>query len=288
MFDLDAIFTPTGLDEALSLFEQYPEATPIAGGQNLLKKRQPIDSKLISLAEIPSLRGVWRDDHNNLVIGATTTFSDLLCDELIKTLVPAISDTVNGIGNVAFRNRATVGGNLCKGDSFCELAAAFRAYEAFVQVQGSQGPRLINIADFYDKNSRCVVNKGELVTAVIIQNESLEHMFGSTTSYSTHNTPNKNMLFCSANVSLSPDRVRIERLRIAFCAENYPSCRLSEAEILAEGSGIFPKDITPITAAILHSVPVGKNDGEDHEFLVHLIREQSKLAISKCIDLAKK
>ncbi len=287
MFDIETILYPKTLGEALALFGQYPGTRAVAGGQNLLRFSHNYAMKLVSLDRIEGLRGVFRDEHNNLVIGATTTFSDLLQDELILSLIPAVAQTVYSISDVTFRNRATVGGNLCKQNEFCELAAVFHAYDAYVQLQNPERSRLVSISEFFAKKENSFASD-ELVTAVIIENESLERIFGSTTSYATHNTPFKNMLYCCANVSLTPDRVRIERLRLAFCCENYPSCRLTEAEILAEGSGIFPADITPIIAAILHSIPAGADDNDDHEFLVHLIREQTKLAIAHSIDYAKK
>ncbi len=290
MFDVDTIYTPKSLQEALKLYSENENSIFIGGGNCMLPRLAlgaVTTDVVITLADISELRCIFLDEKENLVIGCATTFTDLLESPLIRSHIPAIADSVRDIGTIAFRNTATIGGNLCKQNTVRETTACLCAYEALLQINKSGENKLIQIADLYNELGEPNLKPGEIITAIVIEKASLEKIFGSSLYYVSHNNSKDPLMCCSSNLSLTADGMRIERLRLSYVSKGHPPRRLSEAEILAEGSGIFPADISPITAAILHSIFPGDGGAANHDFIVHLVREQVKSSITHSIELAK-
>ncbi len=288
MFNPQKIYTPKSLQEAVDILTENGSAEIIGGGNSLYASTFNNCTELVSLADIEELRCIFTDGDGNLVIGCATTFTDLIENPIIRNMIPAVADSVRGIGSATFRNTATLGGNLCKSEGVRETTACLCAYEAIVQLQKGENKRLIPLFELYDFDGKALLEKGEILTAVIVESASLDRMFGSSYRYVTHNNPENTLMCCSANLRLSADGMRFEQLRLCYVSDNHPPRRLSEAEILAEGSGIFPADISPITAAILHSVEPDNGNDSNHDFIVHLVRETAKSVINHSIELAKK
>ncbi len=291
MINVEKLYTPKSLKEALEINEQCIAsnnyAAVIGGGNSFFSHCNRSSDMVISLADVPELRCVFADTEDNLVIGAATTFTDLLSNPLIQRYIPSISFLVGEIGTATFRNTATLGGNLCKKEGVRETSACLCAYEAVLQIERGEEKRLLAISEFYAADGSVCLEEGEILTAIIIEKSAHERTYGSSYRYVTHDDPNTTLMCCSANVILTPDRTRFERLRLSYVCESQPPRRLSEAEILAEGSGIFPADISPITAAILHSISSEDGGELNHDFIVHLVRETAKIVIARSIELAK-
>lgn len=106
--------TPDTLDEAVQMLADSGGAAAIvAGGTDLfpkMKRRQVTPARLISLAEIPELRGIRMDEDGRCSIGAATLLPDIeRSDE-----VPGVLATAAGeVASPQIRNSATIGGNLC-------------------------------------------------------------------------------------------------------------------------------------------------------------------------------
>ncbi len=288
MFEPQKIYTPKSLQEAVDILANDSTIGIVGGGNSLFSASGSKEGLIVSLADIDELRCIFTDDGGNLVIGCSTTFTNLLESPVIRSLIPAVADSVRDIGLATFRNTATVGGNLCKSEGVRELTASLCAYEALIQLQKGDKQRLIPLFDLYDSTGKAMLEEGEILVAVIVEHSSLEGIFGSSYRYVTHNNPDNTLMCCSANVRLTTDGMRIEQLRLCYVSDNHPPRRLSEAEILAEGSGIFPADISPVTAAILHSVEPDNGRDSNHDFIVHLVRETAKSVITHSIELAKK
>ena len=83
---------PTTVEEAIqALAEGGEDAKVLAGGQSLLpvlRMRLNAPSLVVDLGRIESLRGI-RDDGDAIVVGATTTHSDVYHDPLVREHVRA-------------------------------------------------------------------------------------------------------------------------------------------------------------------------------------------------------
>jgi 4-hydroxybenzoyl-CoA reductase subunit beta len=109
------VLTPTSLAEALRMRVDCPEATPLAGGTDLLvllKQRLVETGTLIDLGRLPELK-TFGLAGQELVIGAGVTLSEVGESALIKQHFSALSEAAHSVGSPNLRNMGTIGGNLC-------------------------------------------------------------------------------------------------------------------------------------------------------------------------------
>lgn len=105
--------TPATLDDAARLLaDRGPSAMLIGGGTDLLpkmKRRQAMPTTLVSLSEIPAMKGI-RIDRGHCMIGASTLIRDVQASAVVpRVLATAAAE----IASPQIRNTATIGGNLC-------------------------------------------------------------------------------------------------------------------------------------------------------------------------------
>jgi 4-hydroxybenzoyl-CoA reductase subunit beta len=108
------LVTPSSLEEARSLVG--PGDAFIAGGTDLLpamKHRLREPRRLISLSEIPELRGMDRSEGGALRVGAATTLTELADRAGSHPEWVGLAGAVRKISSPLLRNAGTVGGNLC-------------------------------------------------------------------------------------------------------------------------------------------------------------------------------
>ncbi|MCB0226479.1 MAG: FAD binding domain-containing protein, partial [Anaerolineae bacterium] len=104
-------FSPTTLDEALSLLQDHgDDAKILAGGQSLIpamRYRLAVPGVLIDINGLAELEYV-REDNGHLTIGAMTRESDLEASPLVKEKYHLLADTAEVIADPLVRNMATV------------------------------------------------------------------------------------------------------------------------------------------------------------------------------------
>jgi len=163
---------PQTLDEALRLLGDAPGASrPIAGGQSLLplmKLRLARPERLVDIgrfAELRHVRDVEIAAGGGLAIGALATWSDLLEDPRILA-IGALRDAIPGIGDVAVRNRGTIGGSLAHADPAADIAAPLLALDAEVVARSADAERVVRIADLFVGPFTTALEPTELLTEV--------------------------------------------------------------------------------------------------------------------------
>lgn len=106
--------TPGTLDEAVGLLADRDRwVSIVGGGTDLLpkmKRRQLTPDVLVSLSEIPELRGVRIDEDGNCVVGASTLLPEV---EASPDVPGVLARAAGDVASPQLRNAATVGGNLC-------------------------------------------------------------------------------------------------------------------------------------------------------------------------------
>jgi len=157
-FDFDR---PATLDEAVAALGEE-EAQALGGGQTLipsLKQRLAAPAKLVSLTEIPDLKGV-RMDGDRLVVGGTTPHAVVAAEAAEH--YPALAALAGHIGDPAVRNRGTIGGSLANNDPSACYPAAVLASGATVMTN----TREIGADDFFEGMFTTALEEGEIITAV--------------------------------------------------------------------------------------------------------------------------
>jgi len=113
--------SPKTVNEALSLMSQYRERLRVlAGGTEItgrLRHRLVSPAYDLSLKRVSTLKGI-KQRKKELVIGATTTLTEVTDSQLLADLFQSVSEAAGLVAAPAIRNVATVGGNLLQ-DSRC-------------------------------------------------------------------------------------------------------------------------------------------------------------------------
>ncbi|GAB2739681.1 FAD binding domain-containing protein [Nocardioides pakistanensis] len=162
---------PATVEEALTaLAEGGEDAKVMAGGQSLLpvlRMRLNAPSLVVDLGRIETLRGV-RDDGDAIVIGATTTHSDVYHDPLVREHARVICEAIEQLADPQVRHRGTFGGALAHADPAGDLGAPVLALGATFTIAGTGGTRTVAADDFFEDLFTTAIREGELLTEVRI------------------------------------------------------------------------------------------------------------------------
>jgi CO/xanthine dehydrogenase FAD-binding subunit len=159
---------PTSLAEAIAAKAEYPDATPIAGGTDVMVEinfdaRRP--EVLLDLTRVGELT-YWERSDGQVRLGAGVTYTRLI-DEL-GDLLPGLAMAARTVGSPQIRNRGTVGGNLGAASPAGDCHPVLLAAGATVEATSPRGPRLIPAGEFFTGPKRNALAADELITTVLI------------------------------------------------------------------------------------------------------------------------
>ena len=136
-------------------------AQALSGGQTLtptMKQRLATPSVLVSLNGIAAMRGVSVSG-GTVTVGAATTHATVARE---ATAYPALAALAGGIGDMAVRNRGTMGGSLANNDPAACYPSAVLGSGATVVTN----TRSIAADDFFQGMFTTALEEGEIITAV--------------------------------------------------------------------------------------------------------------------------
>jgi len=163
-------YRPSSVSEAVQLLSQHPEAKLLAGGHSLIpamKLRLSSPAALIDITRIPGLAGI-RDAGDRVVIGATTTYDEVMRSELIQQTVPILPEAIDLIGDLQVRNLGTIGGSLAHADPAADLPAVMLALGADLKAVGPNGERVIPVDQFFVDLFTTALQPNEVLTEIAI------------------------------------------------------------------------------------------------------------------------
>jgi len=160
---------PGSWSEALQIKAAHPEATPIAGGTDVmveinLDHRRP--SGIVDLTRVRELTE-WGMDDGMLRIGAGVTYTRLI-DELGDQL-PGLAMASRTVGSPQIRNRGTVGGNLGTASPAGDAHPPLLAADALVELASTSGTRRVPVREFFTGPKRSAMRGDELIAAFLIE-----------------------------------------------------------------------------------------------------------------------
>ena len=135
-------------------------ALALSGGQTLtptMKQRLATPSVLVSLNSIAALKGV-KVAGGVVTVGAATTHAEVAR----AAAFPALTALAGGIGDMAVRNRGTIGGSLANNDPAACYPAAVLGTGATVVTNKRQ----IKADDFFQGMFATALDEGEIITSV--------------------------------------------------------------------------------------------------------------------------
>ena len=176
---------PTTVDEALEALEAAGDDVKVlGGGQSLLpilRMRLNAPEQIVDLGRIDELRGI-RDEGDHLVIGAMTTYADIIANPLVRTHAALLVQAIEEVADPQIRRRGTIGGALVHADPAGDVGAPVLALGADLVIRGRQhglglglgrkhgpkGERTVPVSEFFLDLFETAVGEGELLTAIRI------------------------------------------------------------------------------------------------------------------------
>lgn len=165
------LLKPRTLAEALDLLSRYPDARPISGGATLvamINARVVEPTRLVSLANIPELRGISALPDGRLRIGAFTRHRETAESDLTTGQRRVVSHAASQIANATVRNMGTIGGSISFADPGLDYPPALVAVGAEVLIAGSAGERSVPARDFFVDWYATALKPGEIVVGVVL------------------------------------------------------------------------------------------------------------------------
>jgi len=159
---------PDSVEDAVELLAAREDARALAGGQslvNVMKTRVAAPELVVDLNGIDALRGI-ADEGGALVIGAMTTYADIVGSSEVAAARPILAEVARTIADVQVRNRGTVGGNICSNDPTNHFPPLLAALEAELTIVGANGERTVGTDEFFEGVFQTAVHPGELLTKV--------------------------------------------------------------------------------------------------------------------------
>lgn len=159
-----AYHRPGTIEEAAEIFSGSDDPQFMAGGMTMIpvmKQRLAMPSDVIDLARIGDMQGIAVDG-STASIGAMTRHADVAASAELKQALPALASLAGGIGDIAVRNRGTIGGSIANNDPTADYPAALLGLGATVHTSS----REIAADDFFTDMFETALEEGELVTRV--------------------------------------------------------------------------------------------------------------------------
>jgi aerobic carbon-monoxide dehydrogenase medium subunit len=160
---------PSSVAEAITaLRDGGDDAKILAGGQSLipvLRLRLASPSVLIDLGGIPELRGV-REDGDRIVVGAMTSYHDIIRDDLVKQHVMLLAQATETVADSQVRHRGTLGGSLAHADPAGDLGAVALALDAEMVIAGADGTRTVPASEFFVDSFTTAIGETEILTEI--------------------------------------------------------------------------------------------------------------------------
>ena len=245
-----------GIDHALGLLENHPEAELLAGGHSLLPEitRERVDPDVIvDISDIDAICGV-ESDGDVAEIGAATTYAGVKESSVLQDGATALVEAASVIGDEQVRNRGTIGGNLVHPVRVSDLSAAIIAIDATIVVEGPDGRRQIAADECFTPAQAIDLAADELLTTVEVP-LTTGHT-GSAYAKKQSSSARYSLLGVAARLHFDQGRVTDARVGANGVAE--PGVKLCAVEDALQGERL---DSSTIEAAASAAV-VGLDDVE--------------------------
>jgi CO/xanthine dehydrogenase FAD-binding subunit len=236
-------FSPRTWTDALTVKAEHPDATPIAGGTDIMVEvnfghRRPVG--LLDVTRVAEL-STWDRHDGMLRIGAGVPYARVVSE--LGGLAPGLAKASRTVGSPQIRNRGTVGGNLGSASPAGDALPPLLAAGAVVEVASVRGTRRIPIAEFFTGVKRNALAPDELIAAVDVPVAAGPQEFAKV------GTRNAMVIaVCSVGLALDPVARTVATAigsaaptpRLATDADRFATAELAERGLWDSGAPLDP------------------------------------------------
>ena len=287
MYDIERIYNPTTINEALRLLKEIPEAVLLAGGTDVmirLKHRKLKKANLIYIREIEELTGVYLKADGTIVIRPGTCFDDIYRNEICRKHIPILSHACNTVGSPQIRNIGTIGGNLCNGAVSADSVPSLYVLDAELVIKNADGERIVPVTQFHTGPGRTILERNEILTEIRIRKASYENYGGCYIKIGQRNSMEISTLGCAAAVRLDREGQNINDVRIAFGVAGPVPIRTRDLERALKGKAVDDSLYSFISLNVLNELNPRDSWRASKELREQLIRTLSVRAVKKAIE----
>ncbi len=221
------------------LLRQHPGAKILAGGHSLiplLKLRLTSPPALVDIGRVGALKGISLNGES-LRIGALTTHAELASSPLIRAHASALAKAAGHVGDLAVRNRGTIGGNVAHADPASDLPTVLLALGATMHIVGASGERSVSAADFFLGMMTTALGDHDVLTSVDVP--AKKH--GQGEAYIKVEHPASRYAVIGVAAILNVDAGRCTRARIALGGLVPKATRAESVEKALVGQTLTPE-----------------------------------------------
>ena len=161
-------FAPASEQDLLTLLQQYPQATLVAGNTDVglwVNKQLRELPVVISIARVGALQQI-EPSEEEIHIDAGVSLSDAFA--CLQGYFPQLAGFFDRFASQPVRNAGTLVGNIANGSPVGDMPPLLLALSARVVLQSADGVRELALEDFYQGYQQKDLRAGELVRAVRI------------------------------------------------------------------------------------------------------------------------
>ena len=173
-------YIPTTLSEALHLRAEK-KARPLAGGSDLMVQSRrgtalapEFPFPVMIITSIPELKGIKLGDDGSVEIGALTTPAEIASSSIVPWHV---REAASGMGAIALRNTATIGGNIGNASPKGDLPQPLILLDAEVVLSSIHGDRKMLLDDFILGSKKTALGEDEVIKSVVIPKHDFTYLF---------------------------------------------------------------------------------------------------------------
>lgn len=284
MFDIINIEKPETLDEALKMLSRNPNLKIIAGGTDVLIRMHNgklSEAELLSLRSITGMDEIRILEDGTISIGAMATFAQIFRNDIINKYLPALSEAAVSVGGPQIRNMATIGGNICNGAVSADSATTMLAYNAALKLISPAGTRIVQVQDFYAGPGKVNLLPGEILTDILISEDSYSKASGCYIKYSIRKAMDIAMI--GVSVVCKAEGGKFSDVRIALGVAGPTPIRCNEAEAYAKGRDITDEALKEIGKYAVKSSKARDSWRASKAYREHLIEILTIRALKKAV-----
>jgi len=162
-------FRPKSLEEALSLSARFGDKGRfMAGGTEVINEIRGGRSKpeqIIDIKQVPGI-GAITPTANGLILGPLTRIRDIEKSDYLQKYYPALSNAAGSMASTQVRNKATVGGNICRASPSADMIPPLLALSSTLKIMGINTEKTVPLNEFLVGPGRTIIKPGEIMTEI--------------------------------------------------------------------------------------------------------------------------
>src|ERR1700674_2253676 len=160
---------PATLEQALAVLGSNGGAKCLAGGASIvagMNSGLPYPAQIISLQDIPELRGITVDSNGVVRIAAMPPHAGVAIEPRLAGGLAVVRQAASQIAHPAIRNMGTLGGSLADADPNADYPCALSAAGAEAELAGPGGRRVCSIDTFFLGRFKAALGADDIIVAV--------------------------------------------------------------------------------------------------------------------------